>query len=76
MHITEHTFRMLRGLSDNALGEVFDLFRSLERDPYAAAQPAGIPDGRTFEAAFPHGILTVIVNDETGRITPISVVAL
>lgn len=66
----------LVGLTPDTRSAVFSLFRRLEDDPYAIAQPVGIPDGVNYEAAFPQGIITPIINPEKERITPLTITAL
>ncbi|MEU1787076.1 hypothetical protein ABZ553_14625 [Streptomyces sparsogenes] len=76
VHITEHAYNLLLGLTPDTRSAVFALFRSLEDDPCAVAQPVGIPDGVNYEAVFSHGIVSLIVNKEAGRITPIAITAI
>ncbi|MFE7119099.1 type II toxin-antitoxin system RelE/ParE family toxin [Streptomyces sp. NPDC057654] len=73
VHISRTTFDAIARLPDEARDALFDLFRSLEDDPYGPTVPYGTDDGIMREAAFGRwGSVVILVNAHTGRITPVS----
>lgn len=73
VHISRATYDAIAGLPEEGRDALFALFRALEEDPYAATVPFGEDDGITREAPFGRwGALVVLVNANTGRITPLS----
>ncbi|WP_432182579.1 hypothetical protein [Streptomyces sp. NBC_00063] len=70
---TPHTVDAILRLPVDAQLAVLDLIEALEADPYAVSQPYGIDDKVTREAAFgDYGLLVMLVNPLTERITPLS----
>lgn len=76
VHITEHTYHLLKELPTDTCGHVFALFRRLEDDPYATIAPFGIPDGRHYTAAWSHGVIVLALDTDRQRITPLVITAL
>jgi len=68
-----HTVDAILGLPVEAQLALLDLIEALEVDPYAVSEPYGIDDKITRQASFgDHGLLVMLVNPLTSRITPLS----
>jgi hypothetical protein len=68
-----HTIDAILGLPVEAQLALLDLIEALEVDPYAVSEPYGIDDKITRQASFgEHGLLVILVNPLTNRITPLS----
>lgn len=68
-----HTIDAILGLPVEAQLALLDLIEALEVDPYAVSEPYGIDDKITRQAFFgEHGLLVMLVNPLTSRITPLS----
>jgi hypothetical protein len=75
VHISEHTQHTIDGLPFDAQLGVLDLLEALEVDPYAVTEPYGIDDKVTRQGRFgDHGLLVMLINPLTERITPLSFV--
>ena len=68
-----HTVDRILALPVDAQLAFLDLVDALEVDPYAVTEPYGIDDKLTRQAPFGEsGILVMLVNPLTERITPLS----
>ncbi|MFD0068171.1 hypothetical protein [Streptomyces sp. NPDC056690] len=70
---TPHTVDAIVCLPVEAQLALLDLFEALEVDPYVVSEPYGIDDKVTRQAPFgEYGMLVMLVNPLTERITPLS----
>lgn len=69
-----NSLEMISGLPLEGQFAMHDLIAKLEEDPWPHVTPSGEPDNVTYEAVFgpnAEGFAMLLVNDKTGRITPI-----
>ncbi|MGW0188133.1 hypothetical protein ACWDV7_20510 [Streptomyces sp. NPDC003362] len=70
-----HTVDSILALPVEAQLALLDLIEALEVDPYAVTEPYGIDDKITRQARFgEHGLMVMLVNPLTERITPLSLI--
>jgi hypothetical protein len=70
-----HTVDSILALPTEAQLALLDLIDALEVDPYTVTEPYGIDDKTTRQARFgAHGLMVMIVNPLTERITPLSLI--